>query len=201
MNKICLREIKKSYAGRPVLDGFTLVLPQGSRTCLMAPSGSGKTTLFRLILGLERPDGGEITGTDGCRMGAVFQEDRLLEELTAVENVRLVTAKPVSDREIRSHLLRVLPEEALDKPAGKQSGGMKRRIALVRAVLSPADVLVLDEPFAGLDSATKEQVIRYLLEEQKGRTLLFSTHQEEDARLMQADVCGLNAAADEVKSV
>ena len=63
----------------PLLRDFSLELPSGRRICLMAPSGAGKTTLLRLLLGLERPDGGQITGLAGRRISAVFQEDRLLD--------------------------------------------------------------------------------------------------------------------------
>ena len=84
-----VENLTKRYGGRTVLDGVSFTLRQGV-TCLMAPSGAGKTTLLRLLLGLERPDGGQITGLAGRRISAVFQEDRLLPGLDAEGNLRFV---------------------------------------------------------------------------------------------------------------
>ena len=79
MEDIVIRNLCKSFAGKPVLRDFSAVLPVGQVTGLMAPSGAGKTTLLRILMGLERPDGGTIDGLAGLRLSAVFQEDRLLE--------------------------------------------------------------------------------------------------------------------------
>ena len=251
MNEIRIERITKYYGEKAVLRSVSMRLPPGGRVCLMGPSGSGKTTLFRILMGLETADEGEITvlGRDiagrepqegnaatregyaggivvrglpegnasalrnardriraerrrpDWRIGAVFQEDRLLEELTAVENVRLAAEPAWDDARISRELLRILPEEALRKPVKEQSGGMKRRIALARAVLAPADLLLLDEPFTGLDEETKRNVIRWLLEKQGERTLLFSSHQEEDALLAGADVVSLPDLSASMKRV
>ena len=87
---IRIEHLCKAYDGKPVLRDFSLTMESGEHLCLMGPSGCGKTTLLRLLMALERPDGGGIAGLDGLRMSAVFQEDRLLEQLTAAENVRFV---------------------------------------------------------------------------------------------------------------
>ncbi|WP_374220610.1 ATP-binding cassette domain-containing protein, partial [Oscillibacter sp. CU971] len=86
MMEIHVEGLCKAYGGRPVLTGLSAVFRPGI-TCVAAPSGTGKTTLLRLLLGLERPDGGIIRGAD-CRWAAVFQEDRLLENLSAAGNLR-----------------------------------------------------------------------------------------------------------------
>ena len=86
---IRIEHLCKAYDGKPVLRDFSLTIESGEHLCLMGPSGCGKTTLLRLLMALERPDGG-IAGLDGLRMSAVFQEDRLLEQLTPAENVRFV---------------------------------------------------------------------------------------------------------------
>ena len=90
MEDIVIRNLCKSFAGKPVLRDFSAVLPVGQVTGLMAPSGAGKTTLLRILMGLERPDGGTIDGLAGLRLSAVFQEDRLLEHLDARDNLRFV---------------------------------------------------------------------------------------------------------------
>lgn len=206
--QICAQGICKSYGDRTVLNNLTFVLPAGSRTCLTGPSGSGKTTLFRILMGLEHADsgrvsglkraddgrvsglehadGGRISGPEGLRCAAVFQEDRLFEEISALRNVRLTAAKGTDDAQLRAELGQILPPEALDLPVRKLSGGMKRRVAVARAVLAPSDFLILDEPFTGLDGETKRCTASWILERQGGRTLLFSSHQEEDAKLLKA---------------
>ena len=90
MEDIVIRNLCKSFAGKPVLRDFSAVLPVGQVTGLMAPSGAGKTTLLRILMGLERPDGGTIDGLAGLRLSAVFQEDRLCDNLDPSANIRLI---------------------------------------------------------------------------------------------------------------
>lgn len=152
----------------------------------MAPSGMGKTTLFRLLLGLETADQGNIQTASA---GAVFQENRLIESLSPIENVRLALPPlPKSDTraELFSILSSLLPAESLTRPVSTLSGGMKRRCALARALLSPSEILILDEPFTGLDEDTKKQAVLFIETWQKGRPLLFSTHDPKDVLLLQA---------------
>lgn len=184
-----LRGVSKSYQ-RPVLTGLSLTLPEGEITALMAPSGAGKTTLLRLLMGIEKPDTGEIAGLEGQKLAAVFQEDRLLEHLSAVGNIRLVS--PALNRErVREALSRFGLAAAADQPVRELSGGMRRRVALLRALLHDADTVFLDEPFNALDEDTRAQVIRETAALLKGRTALLVTHDEDEARLMGARVVRL----------
>lgn len=191
-NVLRINSLCKSYNGEPVLKNLSLKLSPTNNYCLMAPSGSGKTTLFRILLGLETTDSGQIYGLDHLRMAAVFQEDRLLEGFTALENIRFVTGKQFSNDELLQIIRRLLPEEALTKPICEFSGGMKRRTAILRAILAPSDLIIMDEPFTGLDSETKQKAIDLILEFRKEKTLLFSTHHEEDAKLLSAKMIYLN---------
>ena len=88
--------VSKAFDGRPVIRDFSARFAPGSRTCLMGPSGCGKTTLLRLLMGLETPDGGQMRIPKGTRFSAVFQEDRLLNRLTAAANVRLAARVPAA---------------------------------------------------------------------------------------------------------
>ena len=106
--------------------------------------------------------------------GCVFQEDRLAEDSSAVRN--LTAAVSCSEAEIRAALGELLPPDALDKPVRELSGGMKRRVCLARACLSSAGILILDEPFTGLDPETRKQAIRFLQEKRRGRTLILAVH-------------------------
>lgn len=190
-NEIFIENLTKYYGSECVLDRLTLSLAAGHTYCLMAPSGAGKTTLFRILLGLEKPDSGCVHGPEHMRITAVFQEDRLLEGYTALQNIRFVTGRLYTPGELTGILTRILPADALNKPVCEFSGGMKRRTAILRAILAPSDCIIMDEPFTGLDSETREAVIHLILEYTKGKLLLVSTHNEEEAALLSAETIRL----------
>ena len=154
----------------------------------MAPSGAGKTTLLRILMGLEQADGGTVGGLEGLRLSAVFQEDRLCERLDPVANIRLVN--PGLSRET---VLRALEGVGLDGCAGQKaeelSGGMRRRVAILRALLAPYDLLLLDEPFRGLDRKTKALVMEDTRRRCEGRTVLLVTHDPTELSPMEAETC------------
>lgn len=187
-----IQDLTKFYNHEAVLSHLNLLFDASSPNCLMSPSGSGKTTLLRLIMGLEQPDAGCISITDGqgetpegpVRFSAVFQEDRLCELFSPMENVMMVTRKSLPAQEVRSQLSRLLPEECLDRPVCTLSGGMKRRAAICRALLAPSQILLMDEPFTGLDEDNRLLAIRYIQELVNGRLLILTTHQEEDVALL-----------------
>ncbi|MCI9179747.1 MAG: ATP-binding cassette domain-containing protein [Lachnospiraceae bacterium] len=182
--------------------------------CIMAASGFGKTTLFRILLGLEKAEEGEIDILDAScdkdrisanplkelrisanplkepRISAVFQENRLCETLSPVDN--LLLAVPELNRQTaEQELSRLLPAECLNRPVSTLSGGMKRRAALVRAVCFSGTILLMDEPFTGLDEYTKQEAARYILSRRQGRLFIFSSHQEEEGRLLGAEILHL----------
>lgn len=187
LSDVEFRHVCKAYGANEVLRRMTFTLPGGGVRCLMAPSGSGKTTLFRVLLGLEHPDSGEIRGISPGRISMMFQEDRLCETLTPVENVALVLPAETRRADVAALLAEILPTDCLWQPAMELSGGMRRRVSLARAVAFSSDLIVLDEPFTGLDQATKEKVIAFVLRHRAGRTLLVATHGEDDARLLGAE--------------
>lgn len=162
----------KSYGGKAVLTDLTAVFPEGI-TCISAPSGTGKTTLLRLLLGLERPDAGSIRGAD-CRWAAVFQEDRLLENLSAAGNLRFALGEVPG--EAGALLARLGLDLSDPKPVRAWSGGMKRRLALARALLAPSEALALDEPFTGLDGENRARCLELIRESGRGRPVLLATH-------------------------
>ena len=172
--------VSKAFDGHPVIRDFSARFAPGSRTCLMGPSGCGKTTLLRLLMGLEAPDSGRVCIPEGTRFSAVFQEDRLLNRLTAAGNVRLAARVPAAQAE-KLLLALGIPAESLSQPVSAFSGGMKRRVALCRALLAEYDVLTLDEPYKGLDEETRERVMRLVEEHTAGRTVILVTHAPEEA--------------------
>lgn len=196
---LCLEHISKSYDGRQVLHDFSACLERGGIYCLMGASGIGKTTLLRILMGLEQPDAGRIvyTGGDGAGgrrlqgsavpIGAVFQENRLFEFADAWKNVELAAGRAGQAKcDVEALLFALLEKEAWHRPVSELSGGMRRRVSVARALASPCSLLVMDEPFAGLDEATKQGVIQTVLAYRADRTLLVVTHQEEDAALLGA---------------
>lgn len=175
-----IQHLCKSFDGKMVLDHVSLTLENGGTACLMAPSGRGKTTLLRCIAGLETPDSGQIADLPE-RIAYVFQEDRLCDGFSAVDNIRLVTGKALGEGEIRRHLEELGLAGSLDQPVRELSGGMRRRVVISRAVCFGADLLLLDEPFKGLDDEARQQTADYILRHRGAAAILCVTHDREDA--------------------
>ena len=175
-----IENLCKSFDGKMVLDHVSLTLESGGTVCLMAPSGRGKTTLLRCIAGLEAPDSGQITDLPE-RIAYVFQEDRLCDGFSAVDNIRLVTGKALGEGEIRRHLEELGLAGSLDQPVRELSGGMRRRVVISRAVCFGAGLLLLDEPFKGLDDEARQQTADYILRHRGAAAILCVTHDREDA--------------------
>lgn len=189
--QITIKNLCKSYGDLTVLNQLNLALDSGQVNCLMGPSGTGKTTLLRIILGLEQPDNGTITGIKPGSLTAVFQENRLCEGFSPIDNILMVTGLSLTPAQVCTELSRLLPEESLIRPVRTLSGGMKRRVAIARALLAPSEGIIMDEPFTGLDEDTKRAVIAYLREKAAGKFLLISTHQEDDVELLHGVVIRL----------
>ena len=188
---ITLRNIQKSFGAKKVLTGVDYTLEDGKIYCLMGPSGMGKTTLLRILMGLENPDAGTIDGLGENDIAAMFQEDRLFMWLSPVENVAIMYKTKPDREKIAENLAKILPADCLSQPVSQLSGGMKRRVALARAMHFPAKLVILDEPFTGLDKDTRQQAIDYILEMKGDRILLVATHGVDDAQLLGATVIRL----------
>ena len=178
---LTINNLRKSYNGHVVLDGLTYTFPEGVVTCITGPSGSGKTTLLRLIAGLETPDGGSVCGVPGGGISMVFQEDRLPPQLNAVNCLRCVLRKsPEREDRIAKALAALGLSEASVQRVSEFSGGMRRRVALARALLFPSPLVLLDEPLKGLDAGTRRHAVDFTLSMLAGRTTLLVTHDPED---------------------
>lgn len=188
---IVLRGVTKRYGDQSVLAGVALILEPYSVTALTGPNGVGKTTLARLLLGLEAPDSGSIDGVAGLRRAAVFQEDRLCAHLDAVANVRLVLDRGHRASAEEELALAGLGSKHLSKPVSELSGGQRRRVAIARAMAVRAPLVVLDEPFTGLDADTKPVVMEYVRQRLVGSTTLLITHDPAEAEFLGARVVTL----------
>ncbi len=168
--KLACKGVSKAYGNLQVINDFDAEYESNETYYFNSPSGSGKTTLFRLLCGLEKADGGVIENAN-LRFSYAFQEDRLCEDYSAVKNIELV-----ADCDAKTVLRNLLPEEAIYKPCSQLSGGMRRRVAVVRAMEAESDCVILDEPYAGLDEETKKQVEDYIHSRRRGRILLIASH-------------------------
>ncbi len=181
---IALTDVSKSFGGRRVLERVSLTLPAGSVTALVGRSGAGKTTLARILLGLEAPDAGRVDGLDGIKRAAVFQEDRLIEHMSALQNLVLVGA---SVEAARTHLNALGLADDMEVRVDRLSGGMRRRVALARAMIVGAGLIVLDEPMTGLDEDLKRQAAAYVSQNRGRAAVLLISHDPEDIQRLGAD--------------
>ena len=171
-----------SYDNKAVFEDFSLETGEGI-TCLMGASGKGKTTLLKLIAELLKPDQGTIDNGNK-KVSFMFQEDRLLPWLTVRENVLLVTDKVRETDELLKEL-----EIDGNLKISELSGGMARRVALARCLLYDSDMLLMDEPFKGMDSKLIEKVAKIIIRQNK--TALITTHSLEEAKALDAEVVTL----------
>ena len=180
-----IENLQKSFGNLPVLQNFSYTFRDGKIYCLFGPSGCGKTTLLHLIAGILHPDGGKITGAENNKIAVVFQEDRLLPWRTAEENVKFVTQ---SDRCVERYLQAVCLEDFKDYLPGRLSGGMARRVALARSFAYGGSILLMDEPFKGIDEETKNRIMDFILHEKANthphQIILFTTHNPEEGNYM-----------------
>ena len=189
---VILRDLSKSFDKNRVLDRLNWRFPGGQISCVQGPSGCGKTTLLRLIAGLEAPDSGEIRGADGKKISAVFQENRLLENLTAEKNI-LLTARPGFTRTDARKLLNELGlSDTAQRRTCELSGGMQRRVAVARALAADYELLLLDEPLTGLDDDARLRVLRRIQADLNGRTAIWITHDPDAAALLNAPLLRLD---------
>ena len=178
---LTLQNLRKAYDGHIVLNGRSHTFPQGTLTCVTGRSGCGKTTLLRLIAGLDTPDAGRVLGVPEGGISMVFQEDRLPPQLDAADCLRCVLKRDARrEARIAGALASLDLAEASGQPVREYSGGMRRRVALARALLFPSPLVLLDEPFKGLDAATRRRAIDFCRPLLAGRTTLLVTHDPED---------------------
>lgn len=170
---VCLKaeHICKSYHVETVLQDYSCQFLAGERYYFRTPSGSGKTTLFRILAGLELPDRGSVFGQESTVM--MFQEDRLCREYSAVKNVEMVTG---DSKAARLALEKLLPADTLDKPVSQLSGGMCRRVALVRTFAADSNCCLLDEPFTGLDEENITKAAQFIAEVGRDKAILIASH-------------------------
>lgn len=188
---LALKSVTVQFGAVTALDQITLALPAGSQVLLWGPAGGGKTVLLKVLAGLVLPTSGDVQwgathladlSPDARRdaqaaFGFVFQTDALFDSMTVLDNVRLPLRKRgVGEAEATARATEALDQvglsAALKKRPEELSGGMKKRAGIARAIVARPQVLLADDPFAGLDPVTEGQIARLLLQVSEGRTLI-----------------------------
>lgn len=197
---ISLRSARLTYGGLVLFDGLDLELPGGVFTCLLGPSGIGKSSLLRLLAGLTSPGvSGDLRGSDGRgltgRVAYMAQQDLLLPWLSVLQNVTLgsrLRSEPANRGRALDLLAQVgLADSALVRP-DTLSGGMRQRVALARTLMEDRPLVLMDEPFSGLDALTRLRLQALAAELLAGRTVLLVTHDPLEALRLGEQILVMN---------
>lgn len=200
-----IRHLTRSFGGRPVVRDVSLSVRAGQVTCLLGPSGCGKSTTLRMIAGVERPDAGEIlidgesvfgAGTDlppeARGVGLMFQDFALFPHLTVAQNVAfgLSGERAEKQRRVGELLERVNLSGFGGKHPHELSGGEHQRVALIRALAPRPRVMLMDEPFSGLDNRLRDGIRDSTLEvlKEAGAAVLLVTHEPDEAMRMADEI-------------
>ena len=196
-NKLVVKNLSKIYDGTEILKKISFEVKKGEFLSVLGPSGCGKTTLLRILIGLERQDGGQIL-KDGKEisqlapsargMGIIFQNYALFPNMTVLQNVeyalKIRKDLAAASRKTAIHTLEQLGlEEHLDKKPNQLSGGQQQRVAIARTLALKPDIVLLDEPISALDVTNREIMKKELKAIQKkfDSTMIFITHEQEEA--------------------
>lgn len=171
--------VTKKFDKHKVLKNFTYTFEDKKTSFVMGSSGIGKTTLVRIIMGLENDYYGEVKGLEGRKISAVFQDDSLCQNSSVFLNIKLVS-ELISKEKLIKDFSELGLYDILDKRVRELSGGMKRRVAILRALSVEFDTLIMDEPFKGLDSENKEKVMNMIIEKTFDKTAIIVSHNIEE---------------------
>ena len=187
--KLEVKNLSKSFDDNVVLRDFSYTFTSGVYV-LSEPSGAGKTTLLRILCGLEVSDSGIVLKSPHAKTVMMFQEDRLLENLSVMANIALAVQEQSLEQKqalqkcIKEALCDVDLEGTESKPVHELSGGQKRRVALLRALFADADILLFDEPLKGLDEVLKQQVIAFVKPLIESKIVIWVTHPPDEVKLL-----------------
>lgn len=185
---IKINNLTFSYNDKNIFENFSLEINDGEKIWLSGPSGAGKTTLIKLILGLLKPQKGNVD-LNGLTPSVVFQENRLLPFYTVIKNIELIGGDKALAKE---NLISLGIGDTENLYPDSLSGGMKRRAAIARALSVPFDLLILDEPFNGIDEENLESAAQRINQIALGKTLILISHNPEEARLLNAKKVEIN---------
>lgn len=178
-----IKNLNKSFGENVVLSDFNLKVEDGERVAIVGKSGSGKTTLLKIISKEIKDFDGKVTIDPGVRISKVFQDNLLFENRTVLENLKFVS--DMDSHELEKLLLELGLQNTITQKVKNLSGGMKRRVSFLRALLVPADLLLMDEAIREVDSESEDLMIEYLESHFHG-TIIFVTHSESQVEKLKA---------------
>lgn len=178
------------YGAEPLCEPLGFSLGPSSCLCLQAPSGTGKTTLLHTVARLQRPLAGSLENTAWGR-SMMFQDTRLVEDLDAIDNILLFARPGFTRKDARDLACELLSKDALSRPACELSGGQRRRVELARAFAAPGELVLLDEPFGGLDAQAHSCALAFVKRHGAERIVVFTTHDANDAQALGAQILEL----------
>jgi NitT/TauT family transport system ATP-binding protein len=185
-----IKNLYKSFGHVTPFSDFSIELPENTITCILGPSGCGKTTLLNLIGGIIKPDQGELNGFSEKKTSYIFQDPRLLPWKTAAENIDFVLDRNMPPDERNRYISNMINQVELNGFDGYYphalSGGMRQRVSIARAFAFSSDIILMDEPFKGLDVKLKANLIRTITSIwlRDKRTVVFVTHDVDEALQM-----------------
>lgn len=184
---VVLDNVSKSFPGKKLIENLSLKIKPGDRVAITGPIGKGKSTLLNIILGLDDQISGKVAvqKNDNRIFSVMFQENTLLENLTVQENIEVAAQKHIN----KDAAIELTDSNSLAK---ELSGGMKRCAEIERAIIADSSVVVMDEPFAGLDEKTKQRAIKYIDEGLQSRALILVTHDKSDAQALSCNLLPVN---------
>ncbi len=194
-----LQQVSKSFGSLQVLDKITLSLTRNNITCILGPSGCGKTTLLNIISGVLHPDEGRLLGFEGKTISYLFQEPRLLDWKTVWGNLEFIlkdkVPKPKRSSLIEHYLKMVELEPFKSYYPSQLSGGMKQRTSIARAFTYSSNIMLMDEPFKGIDLHLKMSLIGAFLKlwQEDHRVVIFVTHDMDEALLLGNEIVFLSS--------
>ena len=189
-----LKHISKQFDGNIVFKDFDIAFQEGVISCLLGPSGCGKTTLLNMMGGVTAADGGDFSSLNGKRFSYIFQAPRLLPWKTVAENIGFVMDRNITASERQQKLDYLLQMVEMNHYAqyypSQLSGGMAQRVSIARAFAIDSDVILMDEPFSGIDINLKKTMLQRFLEIWKTdqRTVIYVTHDIGEALLLSNEI-------------
>ena len=190
-----LTNVTKQFGTVQAIRDLSVTFPQSGTVAIMGPSGCGKTTILQMLAGLSRPNRGTVQ-CSATSIAYVFQEPRLLPWRTVADNIRLARSKGVSSRTPEQWLAALGLEDCANRYPEELSGGMRQRVAIARALYCESDLLLMDEPFRGLDEATRAQVMELARHERsaEGKLTLIVTHDKTEALALADSILTFTSA-------
>ncbi len=179
-----IKNISKSFNDKEIFKNLSLSINSGERIALVGKSGIGKTTLLRLLMKELVPDSGEIIFSEDVRYSVVFQDNLLFENKTVYENIIFV--KDISKEDVKKYLKTLYLEDVIDKKVCELSGGMKRRVAILRAIIYSGNLFIFDEALREVDLKTRDEIVN-IINTMVKETLIITTHNLNDIEDLKVD--------------